>query len=132
MSILATVATCLVEAQMLDKTQKSTLDSSRLRTRYDNFIGGEWKAPAKGRYFTDKSPVDGSTLCEVARSDAADVEAALDAAHAAKDKWARTSPTERARLLNKVADRIEENLELLARVETRDNGKPIRETMNAD
>jgi len=109
---------------MLDKPQKSTLDASRLRTRYDNFIGGEWKAPAKGRYFTDKSPVDGSTLCEVARSDAADVEAALDAAHAAKDKWARTSPTERARLLNKVADRIEENLELLARVETRDNGKP--------
>src|SRR5208282_4128160 len=117
---------------MLDKAQKSKLDTSRLRTRYDNFIGGAWKAPAKGRYFTDKSPIDGSTLCEVARSDAEDVERALDAAHAAKDKWARTAPAERARLLNKIADRIDENLELLAYVETRDNGKPIRETTNAD
>ena len=117
---------------MLDRPEKSKLTESLLRTRYDNFIGGEWKAPAKGRYFTDKSPVDGATLCEVARSDAEDVERALDAAHAAKDSWARTSPAERARLLNKIADRIEDNLELLARVETRDNGKPIRETMNAD
>ena len=117
---------------MLDKAQKSTLDVSRLRTRYDNFIGGGWKAPAKGRYFTNKSPIDGSTLCEVARSDAEDVERALDAAHAAKDKWARTSPTERAKMLNTIADRIEDNLELLAHVETRDNGKPIRETMAAD
>jgi aldehyde dehydrogenase len=117
---------------MVDKAQKSKLDTSRLRTRYDNFIGGAWKAPAKGRYFTDKSPIDGSTLCEVARSDADDVERALDAAHAAKDKWGRTAPAERARLLNKIADRIDENLELLAHVETRDNGKPIRETLNAD
>ncbi len=117
---------------MLDRPEKSKLTESLLRTRYDNFIGGEWKAPAKGRYFTNKSPVDGATLCEVARSDAEDVERALDAAHAAKDSWARTSHAERARLLNKVADRIEDNLELLARVETRDNGKPIRETMNAD
>ena len=117
---------------MLDKAKKSALDVSGLRTRYDNFIGGAWRAPEKGRYFTNKSPIDGSTLCEVARSDAADVEAALDAAHAAKDKWARTSPTERAKMLNTIADRIEDNLELLARVETRDNGKPIRETMAAD
>ena len=85
---------------MLDKAKKSTLDVSGLRTRYDNFIGGAWKAPAKGRYFTNKSPIDGSTLCEVARSDAADVESALDAAHAAKEKWARTSPTERAKMLS--------------------------------
>jgi len=117
---------------MLDRPQKSSLAESLLRTRYDNFIGGAWVAPAKGRYFTNKSPVDGATLCEVARSDAEDVERALDAAHAAKVKWALTSPAERARLLNKVADQIEDNLELLARVETRDNGKPIRETMNAD
>jgi aldehyde dehydrogenase len=117
---------------MVEKAQKSKLDTSRLRTRYDNFIGGAWKAPAKGRYFTDKSPIDGSTLCEVARSDADDVERALDAAHAAKDKWGRTAPAERARLLNKIADRIDENLELLAHVETRDNGKPIRETLGAD
>ena len=73
---------------MLDRPVKSKLEESRLRTRYDNFIGGEWKAPVKGRYFTDKSPIDGSTLCEVARSDADDVERALDAAHAAKDDWA--------------------------------------------
>jgi len=117
---------------MVEKAQKSKLDTSRLRTRYDNFIGGAWKAPAKGRYFTDKSPIDGSTLCEVARSDADDVERALDAAHAAKDKWGRTSVTDRARMLNKIADRIDENLELLAHVETRDNGKPIRETLGAD
>ena len=117
---------------MLDRPQKSKVLEGRVRTRYDNFIGGEWKAPAKGRYFTDKSPVDGSTLCEVARSDAADVERALDAAHTAKVKWALTSPPERAKLLNTIADRIEDNLELLAEVETRDNGKPIRETMNAD
>jgi aldehyde dehydrogenase len=121
-----------MEDHMLDKPAKSKLDESRLRTQYDNFIGGAWKAPAKGRYFTNKSPVDGATLCQVARSDAEDVERALDAAHAAKDKWARTSPAERAQMLNKIADRIEDNLELLARVETRDNGKPIRETMNAD
>src|SRR6516162_2117557 len=109
---------------MLDRPQKSTLAESLLRPRYDNFIGGEWKAPIKGRYFTDKSPIDGSTLCEVARSDAEDVDRALDAAHAAKVKWARTSPAERARLLFEIADRIDDNLELLAEVETRDNGKP--------
>ncbi|GLU35803.1 aldehyde dehydrogenase family protein [Trinickia caryophylli] len=117
---------------MLDKTQPSRLDAEILRARYDNFIGGAWRAPAAGRYFTDKSPIDGSTLCEIARSDAEDVERALDAAHAAREKWARTSPAERARILNKIADRMDEHRELLARVETRDNGKPIRETLNAD
>ena len=118
---------------MLTKTELAALvDTSRLRSRYDNFIGGTWKAPASGRYFTDSSPIDGSVLCEVARSDAADVEQALDAAHAARDKWGRTAPAERARLLNLIADRIEDNLELLAHVETSDNGKPIRETLSAD
>jgi aldehyde dehydrogenase len=116
---------------MVDQAQLA-IDTSRLRTRYDNFIGGNWTAPVKGRTFTNKSPIDGSTLCEVARSDADDVERALDAAHAAKDKWGRTSPAERARLLNLIADRIDANLALLAHVETRDNGKPIRETLNAD
>jgi aldehyde dehydrogenase len=120
------------EQAMLDQPVMSLIDTSRLRARYDNFIGGGWKAPAKGRYFTDKSPIDGSTLCEVARSDADDVERALDAAHAARVGWARTAPAERARILNKIADRIESNLQLLAYVETRDNGKPIRETLNAD
>ena len=117
---------------MLDRPTKSTITASQLRPRYDNFIGGNWVAPVKGRYFTDTSPIDGSPLCEVARSDADDVERALDAAHAALPGWSRTAPAERARLLNKIADRIEENLALLATVETRDNGKPIRETMNAD
>src|SRR5580700_7917831 len=75
------------EAPMLDRTQEATLQRSRLRARYDNFIGGRWQAPVKGRYFTDTSPIDGSKLCDVARSDAEDVERALDAAHAARDAW---------------------------------------------
>ncbi len=114
---------------MFDQTK---IDTSRLRIRYDNFINGNWAAPLKGRYFTDHSPIDASTLCEIARSDGDDVEKALDAAHAAKEKWARTSLTERSRIVNQIADRIDANLELLAYVETRDNGKPIRETLNAD
>ena len=118
---------------MLTKTELAALvDTSRLRSRYDNFIGGAWKPPAQGRYFTDSSPIDGSVLCEVARSGADDIEQALDAAHTARDKWGRTAPAERARLLNLIADRIEDNLELLAHVETSDNGKPIRETLGAD
>jgi aldehyde dehydrogenase len=112
--------------------KQPAVDESHLRTRYDNFIGGEWRAPAKGRYFTDISPIDGSVLCEIARSDADDIERALDAAHAARKGWARTSPAERAAILNRIADRITSNVVLLARVETRDNGKPIRETLNAD
>jgi aldehyde dehydrogenase len=117
---------------MLDQVRTSTVSSVGLRTRYDNFIGGKWAAPVKGRYFTDTSPIDGKKLADVARSGAEDVELALDAAHRAKDAWGRTPPAERARLLNKIADRIDENLELLAQVETRDNGKPIRETRAAD
>jgi aldehyde dehydrogenase len=117
---------------MPDQTQAMMSQRSRLRARYDNFIGGKWQAPAKGRYFVNASPIDGMKLCDVARSDAEDVERALDAAHAAKDAWGRTAPAERSRMLNKIADRIEENLELLAYAETVDNGKPIRETTNAD
>ncbi len=117
---------------MLTKSDLFSVDTSSVRARYDNFIGGDWRAPAKGRYFDDTTPIDGSKIGEFARSDADDVEAALDAAHAAREKWARTAPAERARLLYKVADAIDENLELLAFVESRDNGKPIRETLNAD
>jgi aldehyde dehydrogenase len=102
------------------------------KLRYGNFIGGEWREPVAGRYFENTTPVNGGVLCEVARSDEKDVELALDAAHAAKDKWGRTSTTERANLLNKIADRMEENLEVLAKAETWDNGKPLRETMAAD
>ncbi|MGV9753473.1 aldehyde dehydrogenase family protein, partial [Nocardia farcinica] len=100
--------------------------------RYDNFIGGEWKAPVEGRYFENPSPVDGEVFCEVARSSAADVELALDAAHAAADAWGKTSASERANILNKIADRIEQNLEALAVAETWENGKPVRETLAAD
>ncbi len=117
---------------MNDQVLYSTVQRGRLRARYDNFIGGKWQAPVKGRYFSDPSPVDGTKLCDIARSDAADVELALDAAHAARDAWGRTSPAERGRMLLKIADRIEENLELLAHAETLDNGKPIRETRAAD
>jgi aldehyde dehydrogenase len=102
------------------------------KTRYDNFIGGEWLAPAKGEYFDVISPVNGKPYTQVARSTAEDIELALDAAHAAADKWGRTSAGERANVLLKVAERMEANLELLAWAETVDNGKPIRETLNAD
>ncbi|WP_030186224.1 aldehyde dehydrogenase [Streptomyces sp. NRRL S-813] len=100
--------------------------------RYDNFIGGDWVAPVEGRYFANTTPVTGKTFCEVARSSAADVELALDAAHAAAARWGRTSTTERANILNKIADRIEENLERIAVAETWENGKPVRETLAAD
>jgi aldehyde dehydrogenase len=102
------------------------------KNRYDNFIGGQWLAPVKGEYFDVISPVNGKPYTQAARSTAEDIELALDAAHAAADKWGRTSAGERANVLLKVADRMEANLELLAWAETVDNGKPIRETLNAD
>lgn len=100
--------------------------------RYDNFIDGKWAPPKSGRYFENVSPVNGQVVGEIARSDAADIEAALDAAHKAKDAWGRTSVAERALILNRIADRMEANLEKLATAETWDNGKPIRETLAAD
>ncbi|MFD7846871.1 aldehyde dehydrogenase family protein [Nocardia sp. NPDC059764] len=100
--------------------------------RYDNFIGGEWKAPIEGRYFENPSPIDGETFCEVARSSAADIDMALEAAHRAAESWGATSVTDRANILNKIADRIEANLERLAVAETWENGKPVRETLAAD
>jgi aldehyde dehydrogenase len=102
------------------------------KERYENFIGGDWVAPAEGRYFDNSSPVDGQNFCQVARSSAADIDLALDAAHAASGKWGRTSAADRANILNKIADRIEQNLEKLAVAETWDNGKPVRETLAAD
>ncbi|WP_405163951.1 aldehyde dehydrogenase family protein [Nocardia sp. NBC_01499] len=101
-------------------------------TRYDNFIDGDWAAPIEGRYFDNASPVDGETFCAVARSSAADIDLALEAAHAAVERWSATSPAQRAAILHKIADRIEANLESLAVAETWDNGKPIRETLAAD
>ena len=102
------------------------------KDRYENFINGEWKAPVKGQYFENVSPVTGKKFTEIARSTAEDVELALDAAHAAKDAWGKTSVTERANALLKIADRLEQNLEMLAVAETWDNGKAVRETLNAD
>lgn len=102
------------------------------KARYDNFIGGAFRAPAGGKYFENLSPINGRAICEIARSDSRDIEAALDAAHAAKDKWGKTPVAERSRVLNRIADRMEENLQLLATAETWDNGKPIRESMAAD
>ena len=102
------------------------------KARYDNFIGGKFVAPVKGEYFDVVTPITGKVFTQAARSNAADIELALDAAHAAADGWGRTPPAARATILNKVADRLEANLELLAYVETIDNGKPIRETLNAD
>ena len=104
----------------------------KFKPRYDNFIGGEWVAPVAGRYFENTSPVNGRVLCEVARSDAADVELALDAAHKARGTWGRSSVTERAIMLNRIADRMEENLQAIAEAETWENGKPVRETLAAD
>ena len=105
---------------------------SPFKSRYDNFINGTWMAPASGQYFDNISPINGKTCCQVARSNAQDIEQALDAAHAAKHAWGRTSPAERSNILNRIADRMEANLELLATVETWDNGKPLRETLAAD
>ena len=100
--------------------------------RYDNFIDGQWLAPKSGRYFDNVSPITGGVVGQIARSQAEDVEAALDAAHRAKDAWGRTPVAERALILNRIADRMEENLAKLALAETWDNGKPIRETTAAD
>ncbi|WP_203362771.1 aldehyde dehydrogenase [Bacillus sp. REN10] len=102
------------------------------KKRYDNWINGEWTPPVNGEYFSNVTPVTGEAFCEVARSQEADVEKALDAAHIAKEAWGKTSPAERAIILNKIADRMEENLEMLAVAETWDNGKAVRETLNAD
>jgi aldehyde dehydrogenase len=101
-------------------------------SRYENFIGGEWVAPVKGQYFTNITPVTGEAICEIPESTAEDIELALDAAHAVREAWGKTSVTERSNILLKIADRIEANLEKLAVAETWDNGKAIRETLNAD
>lgn len=110
----------------------TSISGHPFKQRYDNFIGGVFLSPVKGRYFDNPSPVDGSTLCDVARSDAADVELALDAAHKAAPGWGASPAAERAGILNRIADKMEANLELLARAESWDNGKPLRESMAAD
>ncbi len=104
----------------------------QFKAQYENFIGGEWVAPVKGEYFENISPVDGKVFTKVPRSSAEDIELALDAAHKAKAQWNSSSPTTRSNILLKIADRLEQNLELLAVAETWDNGKPVRETLAAD
>jgi aldehyde dehydrogenase len=114
------------------KHMKGLERSLPLRARYDNFIGGKWTAPKRGEYFDNVSPTTGQVVCQIARSQSEDVELALDAAHAAAEKWAHMAVAQRALILNRIADRIEQYLPFLAAVETYDNGKPIRETTLAD
>ena len=102
------------------------------KKRYENFIGGDWVAPANGSFFENRSPVDGNVYCEVARSSEADLTKALDFAHAAAPAWGKTAVTERSNMLLKIAQVMEDNLEKLAYVDSWDNGKAIRETLNAD
>jgi len=109
-----------------------TLRKAGVHSRYDNYIGGKWTPPTTGRYFIGHSPINAEPICEFARSGAADVEKALDAAHAVREEWGHTSATVRAAALLKIADIIDQNLDILALAETLDNGKPIRETRNAD
>ncbi|WP_347312232.1 aldehyde dehydrogenase [Defluviimonas sp. SAOS-178_SWC] len=117
---------------MNEMTQTTSQFRSPFKTRYDNFIGGRFVAPVKGQYFDNITPITGAKVCEIARSTAEDIDLALDAAHAAKEAWGKTSAAERSNILLRIADRIEENLDLISTAETWDNGKPIRETVNAD
>ena len=121
-----------VEDMMNEMIQNASLLGSPFKTSYDNFIGGKFVPPVNGRYMDNITPITGAVVCKVAKSDAADIDLALDAAHGAKEDWGKTSAAERSNLLLKIADRIEANLELIATAETWDNGKPIRETVNAD
>jgi len=100
--------------------------------RYENFIGGKWLPPAMGKYRVNLSPATAKPICEVAESTPEDVELALDAAHAAKDEWGEKPGAQRAAVLNKIADAIDEHREMLAVTESWENGKPVRETLAAD
>jgi aldehyde dehydrogenase len=117
---------------MLQQSLEKLKSSIKLRSTYDNFIGGEWVRPVGGAYFDNVSPITGKPVCQVARGQAADIELALDAAHKAKDAWGRTAVAARTVVLEKIADCIADNLDVLALVETIDNGKPIRESTAAD
>lgn len=113
-------------------TTAEVLKKPQFKDQYDNFIGGKWIAPAKGEYFDNVSPVDGASFTKIARSTEEDIEKAIDAAWEAAKSWNVSSATERSNILLKIADRMEENLEVLARAETWDNGKALRETRAAD
>ena len=119
-------------ATMTEPIPGKLSDKVSFRPRYGNYIGGKWADPASGQYFENVTPVTGKTFCEIPRSNAQDIDRALDAAHAARSAWGKTSPTHRAVIMNQIAQRMEDNLEMLALAETWDNGKPIRETRAAD
>ena len=102
------------------------------KQKYGNYIGGDWVAPVNGKYLDNVSPVNGDVFCQVPRSDAADIDLALDAAHRAAPAWGKTAAAERSNILLRIADRMEQNLEMLAVAESWDNGKGVRETLNAD
>lgn len=110
----------------------STIKRPTFKEYYDNYIGGKFVAPIKGKYFDNISPVDGKVFTKAAHSTVDDLELAVNTAAEAFKTWSKTSPTERSIILNKIADRIEQNLEYIAAVETIDNGKAVRETLNAD
>ncbi|MCR9013424.1 aldehyde dehydrogenase family protein [Aquiflexum gelatinilyticum] len=116
----------------LTLSEAKPVDRPHIKEKYDHFIGGKWVAPSSGEYFDNISPIDGKVFSKAARGNKADIEKALDAAHEAFPSWSKTSATERSKLLNKIADVIEANLEMLARIETIDNGKALRETRAAD
>jgi len=122
----------LVKETSVSQALETLHMKGHLRSRYENFIGGKWLPPVRGKYFTDKSPINGEPIAEFAQSSFEDIETALDAAHAVREVWGHTAPAARAAILLKIADKMEENLELLALAETLDNGKPIRETRAAD
>lgn len=112
--------------------EKDVLQKPKFKNQYENFIGGKWVAPSKGEYFENISPVDGKSFTKIPRSTAEDIEKAIDAAWEAAPSWNSSSATERSNMLLKIADKVEQNLEVLARAETWDNGKAIRETRAAD
>ena len=112
----------------MNKPEITITRQSPFRARYGNYIGGQFVEPVNGRYFDNTSPITGGKICEIARSDKDDIEKALDAAHKAKDAWGKTSVAERALILNRIADRMEDNLDLLALAETWDNGKDRKST----
>ena len=124
--------TCLLEDTVVYTNPNQPGSKVSFKSRYGNYINGEFVEPVKGMYFENISPVNGKPFCEIPRSTAEDIEKALDAAHAAKAAWGATSPAQRANILNKIADRMEANLEMLAVAETWENGKPVRETLAAD
>ena len=116
----------------LKTAERTAIQKPEFKNQYENFIGGKWTPPAKGEYFNNVSPVDGQAFCKIARSTKEDIDKAIDAAWAAAPEWNNSSATTRSNLLLKIADVMEQNLEALARAETWDNGKPLRETRAAD